>query len=81
MRQGREKRTGGGGEGGNSREVVATTYPSYILIIITGELSLYLLAAHALSGANSLAQEKHFHSKACVCGEYGECAAGRCRGS
>lgn len=31
-----------------------------------GELS-YLLAAHALSGANSLAQEKHFHSNACVC--------------
>lgn len=27
----------------------------------------YLLAAHALSGANSLAQEKHFHSNACVC--------------
>lgn len=65
MRQGREKRRAGGG--GNSREVVATTYPSYILIIITGELSLYLLAAHALSGANSLAQEKHFHSMACVC--------------
>lgn len=26
-----------------------------------------MLAAHALSGANSLAQEKHFHSNACVC--------------
>lgn len=26
-----------------------------------------MLAAYALSGANSLAQEKHFHSNACVC--------------
>lgn len=78
MRQGREKRRGEGG-GGNGREVVATTYPSYILIIITGELSLYLLAAHALSGANSLAQEKHFHSMACVCVEEGD--AGEVNGS